>query len=292
VGWWTQGRTHFPDPNPYPPTGWEGWVPTGEFPRVEEGALVIEHHLYNPYDSPDDDHLFPRTFLGGEVHTAQTFDPNQAYRFEARVRLDQDPTYVRDPAPPYVPYPNGLVTSFFLYGYDEANRDSDEVDFEFLSNQMNIFDPNRDPVLTNTFNDSRANPEKVMPDGLDLTDWNTFRIYWYPDNRQVDWTWVIDPGVPDEREVLLRTERDSPYVPDESMSLYFNFWAPCYTSWNPNCHPWDDAADRGLQAVNERILNEISAYEIDYVEVRVPEPQSVIAAVIGVACLLGRRRRR
>jgi len=132
--WWVQGRTHFPNPDPHPESGWPGWVPTGEFPRVDKGSLVIEHHLFNPYDLATQN----TTFLGGEVHTVQEFPRGQPYRFEARVRLDQNPNYVRDPKPPYVPYANGLVTSFFTYGYDDSNRNSDEIDFEFLSNQMNV----------------------------------------------------------------------------------------------------------------------------------------------------------
>jgi hypothetical protein len=276
VSWWKQARTHFPNPDPYPPTGWVGWVPTGEFPRVEKGALVIEHHLYNPYDNAPEGEK--RTFLGGEVHTVQEFSPDRPYRFEARVKLDPGT-------------PNGLVTSFFLYGYDGSN--SDEIDFEFLSNQMNdnkVY-PNGDPVLTNTFNESRPKPEKVIPDGLDLTDWNTFRIYWYPDKSRVDWTWVIQPDTPDEREMLLRSETNPYYIPDEPMGLYFNFWAPCYTSWRPGCDPWDGAADPKLQPVSDPSLNEISAYEIDYVEVRVPEPRTLLCLAAGAAWLFGRRRR-
>ena len=40
--WWKQGRTHFPNPDP--------WLPPSEFPIIKKGALVIKHHLYNPYD--------------------------------------------------------------------------------------------------------------------------------------------------------------------------------------------------------------------------------------------------
>ena len=41
------------------------------------------------------------TFLGGEIHTVMQFEPNRAYRFEARVKCNS--------------YSNGLVTSFFTY---------------------------------------------------------------------------------------------------------------------------------------------------------------------------------
>ncbi|MHC4062982.1 MAG: hypothetical protein ACYSUI_00555, partial [Planctomycetota bacterium] len=92
-----------------------------------------------------------------------------------------------------------------------------------------------------------------------------FRIYWVPSLHRIDWTWVD----PINGETLLRTEGDSFFVPDEPMALYFNFWAPCYTSWVHECGTWDDAADANLQPVNEPGQNEIHRYEIDHVEVRV-----------------------
>ena len=273
--WWTRGRTHFPDPTPKPDSGWQGWVPTGEFPRVERvqkgdeeiGVCVIEHHLFNPWDSPDDDETVPRTFLGGEIHTVQEFDPNRSYRIEARVRSRG--------------HPSGLISSFFLYGDDgPPDPRNDEIDFEFVSKLThdNTTYPDGDPVLTNTWNESFERPEYVMPPGLDLTEWNTFRIYWYPQPDAscpsggcVEWSW-LDPV---NRETWLRTEANTFFVPDEPMNVYFNFWAPCYISWNPDCNPWDDAADPDLQAVNTPCQNEVYRYEIDYVEVRVPGQANV-----------------
>jgi hypothetical protein len=260
--WWrTQGRTHFPDP----------LSTTGPFPRIEEEAgdrfCVIEHHLYNPWDLGD-----PNTwFLGGEIHTLQEFEPTRAYRFEARVRSH--------------PFPNGLVTSFFDYGFDGA--ESDEIDFEFVSNKTNddVTYPNGDPVLTNTYNESSQKPQYVAPAGLDLTAWNTFRIYWFPSLHRIDWTWVD----PINGETLLRTESDAFFVPDEPMALYFNFWAPCYTSWVHECGAWDDAADANLQPVNGPGQNEIHRYEIDHVEVRVqsePAPALSSWSLLATAVLI------
>jgi hypothetical protein len=69
------------------------------------------------------------------------------------------------------------VTSFFEYGFDGA--ESDEIDFEFVSNKKNddVTTPNGAPVLTNTYNESSQKPQYVSPEGLDLAVWNTFRIY-------------------------------------------------------------------------------------------------------------------
>jgi len=245
---WLQGRTRFPNPTP--------WLATGEFPIVENGVLVIRHHLFDPYDSGGAN----GTFLGGEVHTRQEFRPDRPYRFEARVKLD-------------LSTPNGLVTSFFTYGFYGCR--SDEIDFEFLSNKINnnVTYPNGDPVLTNSWNESHECPQYVFPDSLDLTGWNTFWIYWYPQPDTacphggcVQWWW-LDPV---NGETWLRTEEGVTCVPDEPMALYFNFWAPCYTGWSDDCDPWDEAADRNLQPVNTSGLNQ--RYEIDYVEVRTSGP--------------------
>ncbi|NOT00652.1 MAG: family 16 glycosylhydrolase [Phycisphaerales bacterium] len=224
---------------------------------MENGILVIEHHLFNPYDLPFDDETVPRTFLGGEIHTVQEFDPSMSYCIEARVISHASP--------------NGLVTSFFTYGYDSGR--SDEIDFEFLSNKTNddTTYPGGDPLLTNPWNESHQCPECVIPAGLDLTKWNTFRIYWYPQPDAkcpaggcIQWWW-LDPV---NGETWLRTEEVDSCVPDEPMALYFNFWAPCYTGWGNGCGPWDEAADANLQPVNTVGQNQIYRYEIDYVEVR------------------------
>lgn len=229
--WWVQGRTFFPSPIHHP---------AAPFPYLNDGKCVIQHHLHNPY------HLgTPKTtFLGGEIRTVMQFDPSRIYRFEARVRCNT--------------YPGGLVTSFFTYGYDGSN--SDEIDFEFLSKQTNDNSrwPAGDPVVVNTWDEGAQCPQYATDTSLDLAVWNTFRIYWHAGER-VDWTW-INPGV---GEVLLRTEA-SQCLPDQAMSLYFNFWAAQ--------SDWADAHDAGLQPVSESGMNEIHTYEIDYVEVRVPLP--------------------
>jgi hypothetical protein len=258
IWWWTQGRTHFPNPDP--------WLPTGEFPRVENGICIIRHHHYNPWDLGDPNEWF----LGGEIRTVREFAPDRAYRIEAKVRSH--------------PYPNGLVTSFFAYGWDGAQND--EIDFEFVSNGTNddTSYPSGDPVLANAFDDAAQKPRTIAPEGLDLSEWNTFRIYWDPDLNRIDWSW-IDPL---HGETWLRTETDAFFVPDEPMALYFNFWAPCYTSWGHGCPPWDEAADAILEPVNQPNENEIHEYAIDYVEVAVlgqPVPALPAWSLIAMAAL-------
>lgn len=228
--WWVQGRTQFPNHGP--------WYPASEFPRVLGGACVIEHHHYNPHDGDDPN----TTFLGGEIRAVAPFSPDRCYRFEAAVRC--------------YAYPRGLVTSFFLYGFDGSK--SDEIDFEFVSNRTSddATYPGGDPVLTNTWNESIQKPLYVVPAGLDLTQVNTFRIYWYPTLRRIDWTWQDPAGV----EKTLRKETTPGAVPDEPMNLYFNFWAPAPS--------WPDAYSAALQPVNSPAQNQVFRYDVLRVEVR------------------------
>ena len=223
---WIMARTFFPS---------QVFHPEGPFPKVDNGVCTIQHHHFAPRHRG----VF---FHGGEIHTVRMFAPNSTYRFEARVKCDQ--------------FPNGLVSSFFLYGCHCNN--SDEIDFEFLSNYANddVNYPNGDPVLANTWNESFQWPQYVETDGLDLTEWNTFRIYWYADEGRLEWTWIDPCNI----ERLLRIETNDFFVPDEPMHLYFNFWAPN--------QDWPEAYDANLQPVSDLNANEIYNFEIDYVEVR------------------------
>jgi len=258
--WWVQGRSHFPEPS----------TPGAKLPYILDGRCVIEHHLYNNLDT---NHT---TFIGGEISTRThySFPATQAYLFEARVRCG-----VSEP-----PEGNGLVSSFFVYGYDGAK--SDEIDFEFLSNETNAHSPNHDAVHLATWNESEQTWVQQSPDGLDLTTWNTFRIYWYPQEPRVIWTW-LDP-LNDNAEVDLYTETNPFYMPDESMDLYFNFWAAT--------DAWTKAYASPPEPVSDPDLNQIFKYEIEYVKVCVPEPATsssiLIAAICGAICMFRKGMRR
>ena len=253
-GWHVMGRSLFPDP----------LTTDGPFPYLEDGVCIIEHHLFNPNHADPKD---PRVFLGGEIHTVMAFEPDKWYRFEASVRTRDDVTY---------PLPGGLVSSFFTF-----ETGGDEIDYEYLSNLIHddANYPEGDPVVTNTWDDGDPCDEVIRVPGLSLTEWQTFRLYWRPGER-VDWTWIDPCGV----EVLVRSETDTDYIPDEAMAVYFNFWA--------SDDGWPLAYDEALQPVDEEGLDAIARYEIDYVEVlAVPEPVTLAVFGIGAVAVLRRRRR-
>jgi hypothetical protein len=212
-------------------------------PEVNNGVLTITHHTYNP-NRPD------QNCLSQEIYTIDLFEPNNALQFKARLRIRS-------------PVGNGLVAGFYAYmdkpkSESDPTRFSDEIDLEFLTNQINNPYPASlgDRVYVAVYNDCHfcwtdylhnwwENPTvpKFIKDDyhfLDLTQFNTFMIRRLGD--RVDWFW--DPC--DGSEVIL-IYRTSNIMPDEAMALYFNFWGADQfwpIAWDENlqpvANPWDD----------------------------------------------------
>ncbi len=223
-------------------------------PQVSGGMLTLSHYTYNPYDV--------NLCLSQEIFTQQVFEPNNALEFKARLRLR-------------APIGNGLVAGFYLY-MDKPKSESDpylvsdEIDFEFLTNQINNPYPSfkGDRVYTAVYNDfdgdwtnhlrlwwTNPNVPKIVLDyrpQLDLTQFNIFIIRWLGD--RVEWYWDPNDG---QGEILVN--KTSNVLPDESMALYFNFWAA-----DPN---WPIAWDENLEPVGNAEDDVISYYDVDYVEV-------------------------
>ena len=131
-------------------------------PTVANGVLQLEINSFNPF-APGS------FFLADEIRTIQQFAPTSlsGFSFETRARFVDDATNPLSP---------GLIGGAFLFGVDPVAvpLERDEVDFELLSNFP------QDTVLTNIFNDdgftSAGNGEFVNVPGLDLTEFNDFRI--------------------------------------------------------------------------------------------------------------------
>ena len=140
-------------------------------PPVQNGTLRLRLQSFNPIDTG-------RLFWADEIRTRQTFAPTEdfGFSFETRAR------FVDDFSNPLQP---GIIGGIFLFGLD-ANfpnpNERDEIDFELLSNTPENF------ISTNIFNDDGFNVSGdfvvTSVPGLDLTDFNDYRIEWRIDSTR------------------------------------------------------------------------------------------------------------
>ncbi len=227
------------------PTKWSlgtwllGRTQLGNSPVVTAGMARLKFDTFNPANPGG-------SFLGTEIGTKAAFSCGTGIELEARVRVNS--------------LPSGLVTSFFTYVWRETGgiRYSDEIDFEFLSKQINSSTATSDPVLTTTWSDwnnttpvytdpNHYNSQSVNITGLNLTQFNTILIRWLPDRVE----WRVNGQ-------HIRTATTA--VPDEATNVRLNFWAPV-SSWS------DGYSSKLVPARNGR-QNKTYYYDVDYVEVR------------------------
>lgn len=180
-------------------------------------------------------------FTGAEIYTKADYALGNGVEFEARVRSNQ--------------LPAGLVTSLFTYTY--ANGKSDELDFEWLSKQVNLTSGGA-PMLLTTWNDwDEAHPvyndgvhhssqTKVVA-GVDVNQFHTYTIRWLPGRTE----WKVD-GVLVASSTLAQ--------PDQAAPLRINFWAPASS--------WTEAYDARLKPVGAKKQNKSYFYDVDWVEIR------------------------
>lgn len=222
VGTWMLGRTQL-----------------GNVPELSAGIARLKFDTFNPA-SP------ARSFRGTEIGTKAEFEVGSGIEFEARVRVNA--------------LPSGLVTSFFTYVFRTAGTMtfSDEIDFEFLSTQINRSPANSAPVLTTTWNDwnnitpdytnlATYNSQSANVPGMDLSQFNKIIIRWLPGRVE----WIVNGQ-------LIRTATTA--VPDEKTNIRLNFWAPA--------SGWTDAYSNKLVFAKNARQNQTFYYEVDYVEVR------------------------
>ena len=190
-----------------------------ERPAIVDGIAQLELNTFNPRNSNLGPGEIP-SFFGSEIISSATFSRNNGLAVEARVRLntpDSLGTSVQ----------RGLVAAMFLFDSTEVNPNQflfNEIDFEFLTNDVSNTETGASPrVLTNVFADDPpgiGDPAFINVDNLDLTEFNTFRFEWLPDEIR----WFVNGS-------LIRTEAAftgdlDVNIPEIPMNLHLNFWAP------------------------------------------------------------------
>ena len=203
-------------------------------------AQVAEIHLdtFSPIDPGNQ-------FLGTDLLSRRNFARGGGLAFESRLRLD--PTNAADLG--------GVLGGFFLFDVTRENDAGDlvrdEIDFELLGNQA-VPGGNQD-ILTNVFSedpftgpDAAGDGAFVDVAGLDLTEFQTYRVEWTPDSVE----WFVNG-------TSIRTVTTD--IPDDPQELHFNIWAP----------DTDFAAafNAALQPTADASLNQRFTTQIDYVEV-------------------------
>jgi beta-glucanase (GH16 family) len=220
-------------------TWWLGRTQLGNTPQITGGLARLKLDTYNP--------TTPGTFRGSEIWSNTQFARGtNGLELEARVRVNT--------------VPNGLVTSFFTYAA-RLNFNpplADEIDFEHVSNTHNAAPAGSKPILLTTWNDFRTdgsnfwdpnvhNSTSVVVPGLDLAQFNTYRIRWLANRVE----WYVNGQ-------LLRTATQA--VSTDPMNVRLNFWAPA--------SDWPAAHSASLVPVTSAAANTSYLYDVDFVAVR------------------------
>ena len=215
-----------------------GRTQLGFTPAVTGGMVQLRHDTYNPANPGG-------TFKGTEILSNQNFTRGSGLEYEARVRTNA--------------VPSGLVSSFFTYNTVAGSPPlADEIDWEFLTKEINSSPPTSDPVLATTWNNYKTDgsnfgdpnihsSQDVSVANLNLATFNTFKIRWLPDRVQ----WYVN-------DVPIRTSLYA--VPDLAAPIRANFWAPGTE--------WPDAYAVSYAPTSIAANNQTSLYDIDYIAVR------------------------
>lgn len=274
----------FPDPPPGPgdsnPTFLgRTQLRLDEFPEVRNGVARLRLNTYNPRNSNLQPGEIP-SFFGSEIITHDLFSLGNGLAVEASVRVDAPDSLATTTQ-------KGLVAAFFLFDSQEVATNQflfNEIDFEFLTNDVNNAEAGAlSRVLTNVFaNDPPGIGDRSLVDiaDLDLSEFNTFRIEWLPNEVR----WLVNGDLIRTEPGLVEDTRAT--VPTAPMSLRLNFWGA-----NGD---FSEAFDAALQPALSAADDQSFFYEVDFVQVEQLDPPSVpeplpLAGLIGVAVLGWRR---
>jgi hypothetical protein len=190
-------------------------------PQIVDGVARLRLDTWNGGNS----------FLGSEIMTIQKYELGTGLAFETRSRL-------ADPPP-------GLVGSLFTFEYFPASHTRDEIDVELLSNQVHN---GQHQVMTNVFQNDGFNTGGLWQmhsvPGLDLTEFNTYRVEWRPNQIQ----WFVNG-------TLVRTQTSR--IPTSSTNVRLNFWAPA--------SDFSLAFNSALRPASSSGQNQTFFYEVDRV---------------------------
>lgn len=191
------------------------------YPSISNGLLHLQLDTYNPTAKTAGD-----SFYGSEIMTRGTAEHGTGLIAEIRARM--------------VAPVKGLVGGAFLYNFLPATQTHDEIDFELLSNlptevQTNIYA--NEPL-------GGGHPEYGGIGQLDITQFNNYRIEWWPDHVR----WFVNNQLIREITTI---------IPNGALALYLNFYAP-------SCD-WASACDAGLLPASKPQDNKSYVFDIDWV---------------------------
>lgn len=146
----------------------------------------------------------------------------------------------------------GSVHAFYTYGphIPPTNSHSDEIDFEFLGNNLIAEDKLWLNSWNNTVNSQTVgiNPSQQVADTA-WNQWHTYKIVWSATQVQ----WFLDGA-------LIRTLPNTGAVPNDAMAPYFEIWTPSQSLF-------PEAYNMGWQPATSPAGNTTSFFDVDWVRI-------------------------
>ena len=116
---------------------------------------------------------------------------------------------------------------------------------------------------------------------LDLTEFNTFKVFRSDDS--VQWYWDPDQIRGQDLYPDILIDETSFAIPDEPLTLRMNFWA--------STSDWPLAWDSNMQPASNSADDIVCYYDVDYIRaMRIPAPANVVLVALGLLSLRYTRR--